>query len=144
MNPGVPQSYIDQLSLTIRHEQQPSISPASAPISKPSSCARPLKHAFPWACVSVRRRGVSYAAFCDPSGGSSDSMTLCIGHSDFARNTVVAEIAKREGLGERHVRLLAPLAFVAPSIVAAIAASCATLPARSTATPDGKPRLLGC
>jgi hypothetical protein len=38
------------------------------------------------ACVSigVRERapatGVGYVAFCDPSGGSNDSMTLCIGH----------------------------------------------------------------
>ena len=33
----------------------------------------------------------------------------------------LAEIADRELLCERHVRLLAPLAFVAPRIVAAIA-----------------------
>lgn len=33
----------------------------------------------------------------------------------------LAEIADRECLGERHVRLLAPLALVAPRIVAAIA-----------------------
>jgi site-specific DNA recombinase len=31
-----------------------------------------------------------------------------------------AEIAKREIQGERHIRLLAPLAFVSPRIVAAI------------------------
>ena len=31
-----------------------------------------------------------------------------------------AEIAERESLGERHIRLLAPLAFVSPRIVAAI------------------------
>ena len=31
-----------------------------------------------------------------------------------------AEIAKREGQGERHIRLLAPLAFVSPRIIAAI------------------------
>jgi len=32
----------------------------------------------------------------------------------------VAEIAKREGRGERHIRLLAPLAFVSPRIIAAL------------------------
>ena len=32
----------------------------------------------------------------------------------------LAEIADREGLGERHVRLLASLAFVAPRLVATI------------------------
>jgi site-specific DNA recombinase len=37
------------------------------------------------------------------------------------RATTLAEIADREGLGERHVRLLTPLAFVAPRILAAIA-----------------------
>jgi hypothetical protein len=31
-----------------------------------------------------------------------------------------AEIAKREGQGERHIRLLTPLAFVSPRIIAAI------------------------
>ena len=32
----------------------------------------------------------------------------------------VAEIAKREAQGERHIRLLAPLAFLSPRIIAAI------------------------
>ena len=32
-----------------------------------------------------------------------------------------AEIAEREALGERHIRLLAPLAFLSPRILAAIA-----------------------
>lgn len=37
-------------------------------------------------------RGVKYAAFCDPSGGASDSMTLAIGHSQLApdRKTSIA------------------------------------------------------
>jgi hypothetical protein len=49
------------------------------------------------ACISVGVRerppvrGVSYAAFCDPSGGSSDAMALCIGHSDFAREAIVID-----------------------------------------------------
>ena len=48
------------------------------------------------------------------------------------RVTTLAEIANRESLGERHVRLLAPLAFVAPRIVAAIV-DC-TAPADLTVT----------
>ena len=36
------------------------------------------------------------------------------------RVATLAAIADREGLGERHVRLLAPLAFVAPRLVATI------------------------
>jgi len=31
-----------------------------------------------------------------------------------------AEIAEREALGERHIRLLTPLAFVSPRIIAAV------------------------
>jgi site-specific DNA recombinase len=37
------------------------------------------------------------------------------------RAATLAEIAGREGVGERYVRLLVPLAFVAPRLVAAIA-----------------------
>ncbi len=39
----------------------------------------------------------------------------------FGRVATLAEIADREGLGERHVRLLASLAFVGPRTLAAIA-----------------------
>jgi site-specific DNA recombinase len=38
----------------------------------------------------------------------------------------LAEIADRESHGGRHVRLWAPLAFVAPRIVAVITGSCKT------------------
>jgi hypothetical protein len=44
----------------------------------------------------------------------------------------LAEIAQREALGERHIRLLAPLAFVSPRIIAAIVES--TAPADLTVT----------
>jgi site-specific DNA recombinase len=43
-----------------------------------------------------------------------------------------AEIAKREAVGERHIRLLAPLAFLSPRIIAAIADG--TAPADLTVT----------
>jgi hypothetical protein len=43
-----------------------------------------------------------------------------------------AEIAKREGQGERHIRLLAPLAFVSPRIITAIVDG--TAPADLTVT----------
>jgi site-specific DNA recombinase len=48
------------------------------------------------------------------------------------RVATLVEVAERESLGERHVRLLAPLAFVAPRIIAAIAD--ATAPADLTVT----------
>lgn len=36
----------------------------------------------------------SYQAFVDPSGGSADSFTLCIGHSDFARSIVTVDLLR--------------------------------------------------
>jgi DNA invertase Pin-like site-specific DNA recombinase len=44
----------------------------------------------------------------------------------------IAEVAEREGQGERHIRLLAPLAFVSPRIIAAIADG--TAPSNLTVT----------
>jgi site-specific DNA recombinase len=38
-----------------------------------------------------------------------------------SRVASLAEIAEREAVGERHIRLLAPLAFLSPRIIAAIA-----------------------
>jgi site-specific DNA recombinase len=43
-----------------------------------------------------------------------------------------AEIAEREAVGERHIRLLAPLAFLSPRVIAAIAEG--TAPADLTVT----------
>jgi hypothetical protein len=49
------------------------------------------------ACVSkgVYERapvsGVIYHGFCDPSGGSADPMTLCVGHLDYNKKTVVVD-----------------------------------------------------
>jgi site-specific DNA recombinase len=55
------------------------------------------------------------------------------------RIATLAEIADREGLGERHVHLLAPLAFASPAIVAAIvdgtAAADLTITGLATALP---------
>jgi hypothetical protein len=51
-------------------------------------------------CISlgVRERAplntVSYVGFVDPSGGSSDSMTLAIGHLDFNRETVIIDCVR--------------------------------------------------
>ena len=48
------------------------------------------------------------------------------------RTATFAQIARREGKVERHVRLLAPLAFLSPRIVAAIMDG--TAPTNLTAT----------
>ena len=50
----------------------------------------------------------------------------------FGRSASFAEIAEREGQGERHIRLLAPLAFLSPRIIAAIVDG--TAPADLTVT----------
>jgi len=48
-------------------------------------------------CVSVGihergpQHGLSYSAFCDPSGGSQDSMTLAIGHRDWLTRAVTVD-----------------------------------------------------
>ena len=44
-------------------------------------------------CIFERPRNYheSHVAFVDPSGGSSDSMTLAIGHRDFTRKTIVLD-----------------------------------------------------
>ena len=34
---------------------------------------------------------ITYHGFCDPSGGAGDSMTLCIGHVDHSKQTVVID-----------------------------------------------------
>src|SRR5271169_1476109 len=47
------------------------------------------------ACVSTGvyerayQRGVTYRGFVDPSGGSADSFTLCIGHMNYGKQTVI-------------------------------------------------------
>jgi site-specific DNA recombinase len=48
------------------------------------------------------------------------SWGLSAGAIRLGRIASFAEIARREGQGERHIRLLAPLALVSPRIVAAI------------------------
>jgi site-specific DNA recombinase len=56
------------------------------------------------------------------------------------RVAALAEIAEREGQVERHIRLLAPLAFLSPRIIAAIFDG--TAPADLTVT--GLAKVLPC
>jgi hypothetical protein len=52
------------------------------------------------ACVSTGvyerayQRGVTYRGFVDPSGGSADSFTLCIGHMDYGKQTVIIDLIR--------------------------------------------------
>jgi hypothetical protein len=49
------------------------------------------------ACVSLGvyerlpLNNVAHTAFCDPSGGASDAMTLCIAHMEYSKETVVVD-----------------------------------------------------
>jgi site-specific DNA recombinase len=70
---------------------------------------------------------------------SRDALLIAIGQARkliddirLGRFASFAEIAKREALCERHIRLLAPLAFLSPRITAAIAEG--TAPADLTVT----------
>jgi site-specific DNA recombinase len=70
---------------------------------------------------------------------SRDALLIAIGKARgwiddirLGRFASFAEIAKREALCERHIRLLAPLAFLSPRIIAAIVDG--TAPAGLTVT----------
>ncbi len=53
----------------------------------------------------------------------------------------LADIARQEGKVERHVRLLAPLAFVSPQLVSAIAAGTAPATLKVTSIAEALPYL---
>ena len=81
MNPTVPQSVIDQAT-----ERDPASALAEYGAQFRTDIADFISRVAIDACVDdwVHERppslDISYVAFCDPSGGSSDSMTLAIAH----------------------------------------------------------------
>jgi hypothetical protein len=92
LNPSLPQSVVDR---ALERD------PASAQAEYLAQFRRDIESFVSieavQACVTsgVRERpperDLSYAAFVDPSGGSADSMTLCIGHVDHGRQVVVLD-----------------------------------------------------
>jgi len=86
---------------------------------------------LPWAAPSfVAVKGIVHEPAAKPTINpeTRDALLAAIAKARrwiedlrLGRVATLAEIADREGLGERHVRLLAPLAFVSPAVVAAIA-----------------------
>jgi len=86
---------------------------------------------LPWAApIFIAMKGVVHEPTGKPamSPESRDALLAAIAKARgwiedlrLGRIVTLAEIAERECIGQRHVRLLAPLAFVAPRIVAAIA-----------------------
>lgn len=85
---------------------------------------------LPWSSrATSARKGVSYEPRTEDrlDAGARDALLAAIGRARaWVRELLEGEadsfdaIAQREGKGERHIRLLAPLAFVSPRIVAAI------------------------
>jgi hypothetical protein len=85
---------------------------------------------LPFAATPPIRKGISHT----PSGGQAideatrSALLMAIARSKAWVDTIVKDpatdigtIAKRENLAERHVRFLAPLAYLSPRIIEAIA-----------------------
>ncbi len=83
MNPSVPQAFIDA-----EYTRDPASAAAEYGALFRSDIEAFVSREAVEACVSAgvyergRADGVVYSAFCDPSGGSSDSMTLAIAHNE--------------------------------------------------------------
>ena len=97
---------------------------------------------LPWTAPSFAAvKGIVHAPYTEPAmkPESRDALLAAItkarGWIDDIRVGAIgsfAEIAEREAQGERHIRLLAPLAFLSPRIIAAIVDG--TAPADLTVT----------
>jgi len=97
---------------------------------------------LPWAAPSFAAvKGIVHAPSAKPAmkAESRDALLTAIAKARswiddirLGRIASFAEITRREGQGERHIRLLAPLAFVSPRIIAAIVDG--TAPADLTVT----------
>jgi hypothetical protein len=92
MNPSVPQSYIDG-----HMAEDPARAAAEYLAQFRTDLEAFVMREAVEACVArdVYERGPlrehAYAGFVDPSGGSADSMTLCIAHNETIRNTIVID-----------------------------------------------------
>jgi hypothetical protein len=94
-NPTLPQSVVDR---AIERD------PASAAAEYGAQFRRDIESFVALeavnACVArgvfERRRqpSISYSAFCDPSGGSVDSMAMAIGHVDHGKQAVVVDVLR--------------------------------------------------
>jgi site-specific DNA recombinase len=111
-------------------------SKASAQVDNPSpdnpaDCNLPITITLSWTEPSfVAVKGILHEPAAKPTmkPESRDALLAAIAKARewidsirLGRCASFAEIAEREGLSERHIRLLAPLAFLSPRIVGAIA-----------------------
>jgi hypothetical protein len=92
MNPSVPQAYIDS-----HLEDDPARASAEYLAQFRTDVEGFVTREAALACVSQNiyerapLRNLTYTGFVDPSGGSSDSMTLAIGHFDYASQMVIVD-----------------------------------------------------
>ena len=92
MNATVPQAWIDQ-----QLAKDPARAAADYLAQFRSDLEGFISRDAVMACVvlGLRERppdrGIRYHAFVDPSGGSSDSFTLCVAHNDMARRMVILD-----------------------------------------------------
>jgi site-specific DNA recombinase len=126
------------------------LNPASAasaqvddpPLDYPAACNSLTTITLPWTAPSLAAvKGIIHQPSEKPTmkPESRDALLAAIAKARkwiddirLGRFSSFAEIAKREALCERHIRLLAPLAFLSPRIIAAIVE--ATAPADLTVT----------
>ena len=97
---------------------------------QPEDTVEPRVLTLPWAAPTTTEKGVFSSPASKPamSEANRDALLTAIAKARRWVNELVegrvasfAEIAEREGKVERHIRFLAPLAFVSPRLVAAIA-----------------------
>jgi hypothetical protein len=92
MNPTVPQSVIDTAT-----ERDPAFASSEYLAQFRTDVESFVLREAVEGCVSpgvyerAPQLGISYRSFCDPSGGSADSMTLAIAHRDHRAQTVVVD-----------------------------------------------------
>jgi hypothetical protein len=97
MNPTVPQSVIDEAA-----ERDPAHAAAEYGAQFRSDIEAFVSREVVEACISPgvherpRMAGVRYVAFCDPSGGSSDSMTLAVAHREKDAGVILDCIRERK------------------------------------------------
>jgi hypothetical protein len=97
MNPSVPQSYIDQ-----HIADDPARAAAEYGAQFRTDLEAFVSIEAVRACVAANVferspvRNVAYVGFVDPSGGSSDSFTLAIGHIEYNRETVVLDCLREQ------------------------------------------------
>jgi site-specific DNA recombinase len=108
----------------------------------PAACNPLTTITLPWTAPSFAAvKGIIHEPGAKPAmkAESRDALLIAIGKARgwiddirLGRFASFAEIAEREAVGERHIRLLAPLALLSPRIIAAIAGG--TAPADLTVT----------